>query len=79
VSLARVRTTYRLRAGVVLAEAEDLDTGLSVAAEGADYDQVAACVREELRRMHAELGGEGLVEWQCPSCGATTRARMADR
>jgi hypothetical protein len=35
---------------------------------------IAAALADERERAQA-----GLPEWKCPSCGSTTRARMADQ
>jgi hypothetical protein len=39
-----------------------------------DLETIAAALASERAKARNQL-----AEWQCPSCGATTRARMADQ
>lgn len=34
---------------------------------------------DDVEQLTADVLRAALAEWQCPSCGATTRARMADQ
>ena len=38
-----------------------------------------ASAEEIVEEIRDAILGQPLHEWECPACGATTRARMADR